>query len=262
MREQDTGNREQRAPTRATVATPLLEVRDLHVSFGRVQAVRGVSFSVPEGAIVSLIGANGAGKTTILSAISGVVPVRSGRIVFDGDDVTRAPSHAIVGRGVIQVPEGRQVIAYLSVVENLAMGAYQRRDRAAVRTDIEAMLTRFPALRERRSVPAGSLSGGEQQMLAIARALMAKPRLLLLDEPSMGLAPLLVNEIFRILAEVHAEGKTILLVEQNARKALAVSDFAYVLETGRVSMSGPGSDLAADPRVEAAYLGGTVEPAG
>jgi branched-chain amino acid transport system ATP-binding protein len=242
--------------------TPLLAVEGLHVAYGRVAAVRGISFSVPEGAIVSLIGANGAGKTTTLAAISGVVPVRSGRIRFRGEEITRLPPHAIVRRGIVQVPEGRQVLAYLSVEENLAMGAYQRRDRAGVREDIERMYARFPALRERRRLPAGSLSGGEQQMLAIARALMARPKMLLLDEPSMGLAPLLVNEIFRILAEIHAEGRTILLVEQNARKALAISDYAYVLETGRVTIAGPGADLANDERVVAAYLGRAIGKAG
>ncbi len=243
---------------RPTPHAALLEVEDLHVSYGRVQAVRGISFSVPEGAIVSLIGANGAGKTTTLSAISGIVPARAGHIRFHGEEITRLAPHQIVRRGIVQVPEGRQVIAYLTVEENLRMGAYQRRDGAGIRADLEAMLARFPALRERRGVPAGSLSGGEQQMLAIARALMARPQLLLLDEPSMGLAPLLVNEIFRILAEVHAEGKTILLVEQNARKALAVSDYAYVLETGRIIMSGPGAELATDDRVVAAYLGRAI----
>ena len=232
----------------------LLEVEDLHVAYGRVQAVRGISFAVPEGAIVSLIGANGAGKTTTLAAISGIVPARAGRIRYRGEEIGRLPPHAIVRRGIVQAPEGRQVIARMSVEENLAMGAYQRRDRE-VGKDIAAMYARFPVLGERRRLPAGSLSGGEQQMLAIARALMARPRLLLLDEPSMGLAPLLVNEIFRILAEIHAEGKTILLVEQNARKALAISDYAYVLETGRVTLAGPGAELAKDERVVAAYLG-------
>ncbi len=238
-------------------SSALLEVENLQVSYGRVQAVRGISFSVPEGAIVSLIGANGAGKTTTLSAISGIVPAR-GRIRFRGEEITRLAPHQIVRRGIVQVPEGRQVIAYLTVEDNLELGAYQRRDRAAVRTDIESMFARFPVLRERRRLPAGSLSGGEQQMLAIARALMARPQMLLLDEPSMGLAPLLVNEIFRILAEVHAEGKTILLVEQNARKALSISDYAYVLETGRIIISGPGAELANDERVVAAYLGRAI----
>jgi branched-chain amino acid transport system ATP-binding protein len=238
----------------------MLEVEGLAVAYGRVQAIRGVSFTVPEGAIVSLIGANGAGKTTTLAAISGLAPARAGRIRFHGEEITRLAPHQIVRRGIVQVPEGRQVIAYLTVEENLELGAYQRRDHAAIRADIAGMFERFPVLRERRRVPAGSLSGGEQQMLAIARALMAKPRLLLLDEPSMGLAPLLVNEIFRILAEVHAGGMTILLVEQNARKALAVSDHAYVLETGRVILDGPGPALAHDERVLTAYLG--VRPGG
>ena len=232
----------------------LLEVADLHIDYDRVQAVRDVSFSVPEGSIVSLIGANGAGKTSTLSAISGVVPA-TGSIRFSGEEISRLMPHQIVRRGIVQVPEGRQVIAYLSVEDNLELGAYQRHDRAGIRADLVAMLARFPALRERRRLPAGSLSGGEQQMLAIARALMARPRMLLLDEPSMGLAPLLVNEIFRILAEVHAEGMTILLVEQNARKALSISDYAYVMETGRITMSGPGAELAADDRVISAYMG-------
>ncbi len=237
-----------------THAPALLEVSDLHVAYGRVQAVRGVSFSVPEGSIVSLIGANGAGKTTTLSAISGITAAR-GSIRFRGEEIAGLGAHQIVRRGIVQVPEGRQVIAYLTVEENLELGAYQRRDHAAVRADINDQYDRFPVLRERRRVPAGSLSGGEQQMLSIARALMARPRMLLLDEPSMGLAPLLVNEIFRILAEVHAEGKTILLVEQNARKALAISDQAYVMETGRIIISGTGAELATDDRVLAAYLG-------
>ena len=241
-------------------ATPLLDVRDLSVSYGRVQAVRAVSLSVPPGAIVSLIGANGAGKTSTLLAISGIVPARGGRILFDGEDIARRPPHQIVERGIVQVPEGRQVLASMSVAENLEMGAYQRRDRAAIRQDMERLLDRFPVLRERRTLPAGSLSGGEQQMLAIARALMARPKLLLLDEPSMGLAPLLVQEIFRILQEIHDEGATILLVEQNARKALAISDYAYVLETGRVSIEGPGSELANDVAVTAAYLGRAARP--
>jgi branched-chain amino acid transport system ATP-binding protein len=238
--------------------TPLLEVEDLRVAYGRVEAVRGISFTVPEGAIVSLIGANGAGKTTTLSAISGIVPARSGRIRFRGEEIARLPPHGVVRRGIVQVPEGRQVIAHLSVAENLEMGAYQRHDRAGIRGDLERMYARFPVLRDRRRLAAGSLSGGEQQMLAIARALMARPQLLLLDEPSMGLAPLLVDEIFRILGEIHADGRTILLVEQNARKALAISDHAYVLETGRIIMSGPGSELATDERVVAAYLGRAI----
>ncbi|MGD9890443.1 MAG: ABC transporter ATP-binding protein [Dehalococcoidia bacterium] len=232
----------------------LLEVTDLRVDYGRVQAVRGISFAVPDGSIVSLIGANGAGKTTTLSAISGIVPA-NGSIRFAGEEISRLTTHQIVRRGIVQVPEGRQVIAYLSVEDNLELGAYQRHDRAGIRADLDAMFSRFPVLRERRRVPAGSLSGGEQQMLAIARALMARPRMLLLDEPSMGLAPLLVNEVFRILAEVHAEGTTILLVEQNARKALSISDDAYVIETGRITISGPGAELVHDERVISAYLG-------
>jgi branched-chain amino acid transport system ATP-binding protein len=238
------------------MATALLEVEGLEVAYGRVEAVRGISFAVSEGEIVSLIGANGAGKTTTLAALSGIVPVRAGRIRYEGEEITHLPPHKLVQRGIVQVPEGRQVLAYLTVAENLEMGAYQRRDRAGIRADLDEMYGRFPVLRERRQLPAGSLSGGEQQMLAIARALMARPHLLLLDEPSMGLAPMLVNEVFRIIEQVHTEGKTILLVEQNARKALAVSDHAYVLDTGRVTLAGPGPELAADERVIASYLGG------
>ena len=236
-------------------ATPLLEVRDLHVAYGHVEAVRGVDFDVPDGAIVALIGANGAGKTSTLLALSGLAPARRGLIRFRGETITRLPPHAIVRRGIVQVPEGRQVLARMSVTENLLMGAYQRRDAAGIRSDLDAQYSRFPVLHERRALPAGSLSGGEQQMLAIARALMARPRLLLLDEPSMGLAPLLVNEIFSTLQRIHAENTTILLVEQNARKALAISDHAYVLEAGRIILSGSGAELAANESVTEAYLG-------
>jgi branched-chain amino acid transport system ATP-binding protein len=238
----------------SNLAPPLLEVENLSVAYGRVQAVRDVSLVVPDGTIVALIGANGAGKTTTLSAISGVTPARGGSIRFRGESIARRAPHEIVARGIVQVPEGRQVLARMSVEENLHMGAYQRRD-GDVRSDLDALFDRFPVLRERRALMAGSLSGGEQQMLAIARALMARPRLLLLDEPSMGLAPLLVDQIFSILAEIHASGTTILLVEQNARKALALCDYAYVMETGRVTLHGTAEELAGNEAVTAAYLG-------
>ena len=233
---------------------PLLDVTDLAVSYGRVEAVRGVSFTVEEGAVVALIGANGAGKTTTLLALSGVLPKRGGRVRFRGDDVTTLSPHGLVQRGIVQVPEGRQVLAQMSVEENLLMGAYLRRGRE-VQRDVLAMYERFPVLGERRALAAGSLSGGEQQMLALARALMARPQLLLLDEPSMGLAPLLVDQIFQILADIHAGGASLLLVEQNARKALTLASHAYVMELGRITLSGPAAALAQDESVTASYLG-------
>ena len=245
-----------------TVTTPLLEVTDLAVSYGRVEAVRGVTFTVAAGAAVTLIGANGAGKTSTLLAISGVLPKRGGRVHFRGEDVTGLPPHQLVQRGIVQAPEGRQVLAQMSVEENLLMGAYLRRGRA-VQRDVQAMYERFPVLGERRRLAAGSLSGGEQQMLALARALMARPQLLLLDEPSMGLAPLLVDQIFQILADIHTGGASLLLVEQNARKALALASHAYVMELGRITLSGPAATLAQDASVTAAYLGtslATPEP--
>ncbi len=237
---------------------PLLEVDNLTVNYGRVQAVRGISLRVTEGSLVSLVGANGAGKTTTLAAITGLIAPRSGTIRFRGADITRRRSSDLVRLGLVQVPEGRQILAQMTVLENLELGGYQRRDRPQLRTDIAGMLERFPVLGQRRDSPAGTLSGGEQQMLAIARGLLAKPQLLLLDEPSMGLAPQLVNQIFAILAEVHAEGRTILLVEQNARKALGASDRAYVMESGLIVMEGSGAELATDERIVAAYLGGGV----
>lgn len=233
---------------------PLLRVEGLAVSYGAVRAVRGVSFVVPRGTIVTVIGANGAGKTSTLLGVSGVVPAR-GRILLDGRDLNSAPAHRRVAAGIAQVPEGRQVLARMSVEENLEMGAYTRHDRAAIREDITAMYRRFPLLQERRGFPAGSLSGGEQQMLALARALMARPRLLLLDEPSMGLAPLLVAQIFALVRDVRDSGTTVLLVEQNARQALAISDYAYVMENGTVTLEGKAADLARDEAVTAAYLG-------
>ncbi len=236
----------------------MLEVTDLRVAYGQIEAVKGVSFAVPEGSIVTLVGANGAGKTTTLAAISGLLRPRAGSIRFAGKDLTKLGSHDIVKLGVVQVPEGRSILATMTVLENLELGAYGRRDRDGVRRDIERMFARFPILAARRGLPAGSLSGGEQQMLAIARGLLARPKLFLLDEPSMGLAPQLVRDIFRIVAELKAEGNTILLVEQNARKALAICDYAYVMESGRITLQGTGAELLGNDAMVSAYLGGTV----
>jgi branched-chain amino acid transport system ATP-binding protein len=236
----------------------MLEVSDLHVAYGQIEAVKGISLRVPPGSIVTLVGANGAGKTTTLAAISGLLRPRAGRITFDGHDLTRLGPHAIVKLGVVQVPEGRDILATMTVRENLELGAYTRRDRAQVQQDLDRMLRTFPILGERRALVAGSLSGGEQQMLAIARGLMARPKVFLLDEPSMGLAPQLVREVFRIIASLKEEGNTILLVEQNARKALAICDYAYVMESGRITLEGQGRDLLNDDAMVNAYLGGTV----
>ena len=235
----------------------LLRCEDLIVRYGLVEAVRGVSFDVEEGQIVALIGANGAGKTSTLRALSGIVPKAGGHVTFRGTDVTRAPSHQIVRLGLVQVPEGRAIVATMTVQENLELGAYTRarRDAPAVRADIERMYERFPLLAQRRTVLASSLSGGEQQMLAIARGLLGRPRLLLLDEPSLGLAPQLVREVMHLVAEIRAGGTTVLLVEQNARQALALSDRAYVLEGGRVTLRGTGREILADPNIVRAYLG-------
>lgn len=239
----------------------MLEVTDLRVAYGQIEAVKGVSFRVPEGSIVTLVGANGAGKTTTLGAISGLLRPRAGSITFAGRDLTRMGAHAIARLGVVQVPEGRDILATMTIMENLELGAYGRRDRAGVRRDIDRMFERFPILGTRRALAAGSLSGGEQQMLAIARGLMAQPKVFLLDEPSMGLAPQLVREVFRIVAELRAEGNTILLVEQNARKALAICDYAYVMESGRITLEGRGDQLLGNDAMVSAYLGGTVAPA-
>ena len=236
----------------------MLEVTDLRVAYGQIEAVKGVSFRVPEGSIVTLVGANGAGKTTTLAAISGLLRPRAGTVTFDGRDLTRLGPHTIARSGVVQVPEGRDILATMTVLENLELGAYARRDRDGIRRDMGRMLERFPILGQRRATAAGSLSGGEQQMLAIARGLMARPKVFLLDEPSMGLAPQLVREIFRIVAELRAEGNTILLVEQNARKALAICDYAYVMESGRITLEGRGADLLGNDAMVSAYLGGTV----
>ena len=235
----------------------LFEMNNLAVSYGQIEAVKGVSFSVDEGQVVAIVGANGAGKTTIMNTISGLLRAQRGSLSFAGQEITRWPPHRIVAAGIVQVAEGRAILANMSVAENLALGlaaAGSRRDDGG--PTIAAMIERFPILGQRRSLPAGQLSGGEQQMLAIARALLARPRLLLMDEPSMGLAPLLVKQVFAIIAELKAEGRTILLVEQNALKALQLADHAYVLERGRVALSGTGAELAGNQDVARAYLGG------
>ena len=233
----------------------LLEVRGLEVAYGQIQAVQGIDFSVNEGEICTLVGANGAGKSTTLLALSGLLPVRAGSIRFAGEELTRLKTHQIVERGLVQVAEGRAILSTLSVRENLELGAYRRRDRASVSDDMQRILTMFPRLHERIGALAGNLSGGEQQMLAIGRALLAKPRLLLLDEPSMGLAPLIVQGIFRTLRDINVAGLTIFLVEQNVRQALRIARHGYVLESGRVVLSGTGAELLRDPKVQAAYLG-------
>jgi len=233
-----------------------LEIEGLEVAYGRTTALHGISISVPEGQAVCLIGANGAGKTTAMRAISGLVRARAGRIRFAGRDIAGQAAHRIAAAGLRQVPEGRQCFAELTVAENLALGAYLVPGRGEITRRRDGVLARFPRLRERLGQLAGSMSGGEQQMLAIGRALMGAPRLLLLDEPSMGLAPLFVDEIFAIIAALRADGTTILLVEQNASAALDVADHAYVLETGRIVLSGPAAEVASDPAVAASYLGG------
>ena len=233
----------------------LLSLEGVRSGYGRMEVLHGVDLSLDEGEIVSLIGANGAGKTTILNTICGIVRTSDGHIRYDGHDVTHRPTQELVRLGIAQVPEGRKLFQDLTVLENLEIGAYLRRDGKAVRDDLEQALALFPALRERLELPAGSLSGGEQQMCAMARGLMAKPRLLLLDEPSLGLAPLLVEQIFRIVRRLHEGGTTLLLVEQNARLALEVSQRGYVLETGSITMEGDAKELLADPRVRSAYLG-------
>lgn len=233
----------------------LLDVRDLHVSYGAIKALRGVSFKVEPGQVISLVGANGAGKSTTLNAISGLLKPVRGQIVFNQTDITGWRADRVTASGLVQVPEGRQIIATMTVLENLMLGAYPRTDRESVDADLESIFSRFPRLHERRYQRAGSLSGGEQQMLAVGRALMARPRLLMLDEPSMGLAPLLVNEVFRLIAGIKAQGIAILLVEQNARKALQLADYAYVLERGQIVQEGDAASLREDARVISAYLG-------
>jgi branched-chain amino acid transport system ATP-binding protein len=237
------------------VSATVLEVRDLHVHYGGIEALRGITFDVPRGKVVALIGANGAGKTTTLRAVSKMLRPSAGAVVFEGEDVTRLPSHAIVSRGMAHAPEGRGIFLNLTVRENLELGAYLRRDRAGVAEDLDKNFALFPILADRKSQVSGTLSGGEQQMLAVARALMSRPKLLILDEPSLGLAPQIVERIFGVLREVNASGVSLLLVEQNAHKALQLAHRAYVLETGQIVMSGTGADLLASPEVRRAYLG-------
>ncbi|HCE78857.1 MAG: ABC transporter ATP-binding protein [Lachnospiraceae bacterium] len=234
----------------------MLKVENLKVRYGMIEAIKGISFEVRDGEIVTLIGANGAGKTTTMHAISGLLKPASGSITMDGQDLVKMPSHKIVSLGLAQVPEGRRVFAQQTVEENLVLGAYTRRDKAGIEEDQERVFDLFPRLKERRTQLAGTLSGGEQQMLAMGRALMAKPKLVLMDEPSMGLSPLLVKEIFHIIEDINKQGTTVLLVEQNARMALAIADRAYVLETGKITLEGTGEELAKDERVRKAYLGG------
>ena len=244
------------------MTTPVLEVRDLRVTYGHVEAVRGISFSVRAGEIVAVIGPNGAGKSSTLNAIAGLVRPSAGSVLLEGRDVAGAPSHAAVAAGIVLVPEGRAILQRMTVRENLVMGSEARPwpgGRREAQAAIDEQIRRFPSLQRRLDAPAGALSGGEQQMLAIARGVLARPRILLLDEPSMGLAPLLVRQIFEIIAEIHRAGTTILLVEQNARMALQAAQQAYVLERGELALQGSAQELAADPRVQGAYLGGDVE---
>ena len=234
----------------------LLEVRGLEVAYGHIEAVQGIDFDVHAGEIRTLVGANGAGKSTTLLALSGLVKIKGGTLRFDGEDLSKLKTHQIVERGLVQVAEGRAILTTLSVRENLELGAYRRKDRGAIAGDLERVLHLFPRLGERIDALAGNISGGEQQMLAIGRALLARPRLLLLDEPSMGLAPIIVQDIFRTLKTINAEGLTIFLVEQNVRQALKIAAHGYVIENGRVVLEGSGRQLLDDPRVLAAYLGG------
>ena len=234
----------------------LLEVNNLEVSYGVISAIKGISFEVNEGEIVTLIGANGAGKTTTMQSVVGIIPKKAGIVTFDGNDITKTPCHKIVHLGMTQVPEGRRIFQELTVYENLLMGAYSMKDQSGFKKDIEAVYERFPRLAERKNQIAGTLSGGEQQMLAIGRAIMSHPKLLMLDEPSMGLSPLLVDQVFEIIKDINKEGTTILLVEQNAKKSLEISDRAYVLENGQIILSGTGKELSESEMVKKAYLGG------
>lgn len=233
----------------------MLKIEDLYVSYGMINAIKGVSFEVNEGEVVSLIGANGAGKTTILHTITGLLKPKSGSVMFEGKELTTTPAHEIVKLGMAHVPEGRRVFADLSVYDNLMLGAYTRKDKNEIAKTLETVYERFPRLEERKKQIAGTLSGGEQQMLAMGRALMSKPRIILMDEPSMGLSPLFVNEVFDIIKKISASGTTVLLVEQNAKKALSISDRAYVLETGKIALTGKASDLINDDKIKKAYLG-------
>ena len=233
----------------------MLEVKDLQVYYGVIQALKGISFHVNQGEVIALIGANGAGKTTTLQTLTGILSPKSGSIVFEGKDLTRTPAHKIVEMGMAHVPEGRRVFADMSVYENLLLGAYTRKDKAEIAESLASVYKRFPRLEERKGQRAGTLSGGEQQMLAMGRALMSKPRIILMAEPSMGLSPIFVKEIFDIIREVSESGTTVLLVEQNAKKALSIADRAYVLETGSITMDGKAEDLLNDEAVQKAYLG-------
>ena len=233
----------------------MLEIKDLEVCYGVIRAIKGVSFEVNQGEVIALIGANGAGKTTILHTITGLIPAKSGSILFEGKELTKTPAHKIVSMGMAHVPEGRRVFAQLSVLENLKLGAYTRKDKEEITKSLKMVYERFPRLEERKNQVAGTLSGGEQQMLAMGRALMSNPRIILMDEPSMGLSPLLVSEIFDIIKVISEGGTTVLLVEQNAKKALSIADRAYVLETGNITLSGKASDLIHDDSVKKAYLG-------
>ncbi len=234
----------------------MLRVEDINVYYGAIHAIKGISLDVPDGEIVALIGSNGAGKSTTLRTISGLIKPKSGRIIYEDKDISGVPAHKIVGMGLCQVPEGRHVFANMTVMENLELGAYLRKDKDGIAHDMEEVFKKFPRLLERKNQLSGTLSGGEQQMLAMGRALMSRPKLLLLDEPSMGLAPLLIKEIFNIIKEINASGTTVLLVEQNANMALSIADKAYVLETGRITLSGTAKELASSEAVRKAYLGG------
>lgn len=233
----------------------MLEVKDLEVYYGMIQAIKGISFEVNKGEVIALIGANGAGKTTTLHTITGLLSPKKGSVMFEGKDITKIPAHKIVSMRMAHVPEGRRVFADLSVYENLKLGAYTRKDKENLNKDLESIYERFPRLAERKNQSAGTLSGGEQQMLAMGRALMSKPSIILMDEPSMGLSPILVNEIFDIIESISKSGTTVLLVEQNAKKALSIADRAYVLETGKIVTSGKASELLEDDSIKKAYLG-------
>lgn len=233
----------------------MLEIKDIEVYYGMIKAIKGVSFEVNEGEVIALIGANGAGKTTILHTITGLLEAKKGSVFFDGKDITKVPAHKIVSMGMAHVPEGRRVFANLSVLQNLKMGAYTRKDKNEIEETLRTVYKRFPRLEERQNQLAGTLSGGEQQMLAMGRALMSHPRIILMDEPSMGLSPIFVNEIFDIIKEVSSSGTTVLLVEQNAKKALSISDRAYVLETGNIVLEGKAEELLNNDSIKKAYLG-------
>jgi len=233
----------------------MLEVKGLQVYYGVIQALKDVSFEVNQGEVIALIGANGAGKTTTLHTVTGLLPAKAGSIMFEGVDITKMPAHKIVEMGIAHVPEGRRVFSQLSVYENLIMGAYTRKDKKEIAENLEKVYQRFPRLKERKNQRAGTLSGGEQQMLAMGRALMSNPKMIVMDEPSMGLSPIFVNEIFDIIEKVSASGTTVLLVEQNAKKALSIADRAYVLETGKIVLSGDANELMNDDSIKKAYLG-------